>query len=333
MKLSLAPIWISSLRPMNLSRAVRLLLVLALMGGVVALITIPWMRNHAAEAPREYSVQKGDIEVSILATGEVRPENRLEIKPPLSGRIDEVLVQEGQQVEAGQVLVWMSSTERAALLDAARGKGEKELERWKEIYQPVPVVAPISGTIIFRMVEAGQTFDDATAIMAMSDHLLVKAQVDETDLAQIRLNQQARVTLDAYPDEPLMGRVHKISYESRIVNNVTTYSVDVLTNGTPDFMRSGMTSTVAFISDSRSDVLLVPTEAIKQVDGDSYVQLKNRSSGNLQKISIGISDGKMTEVLRGLDEGEVVLGETLAPLNESARSNPFGLGGKSPFAK
>lgn len=308
MKLSLSPVWVSALRsPWNLSATARWSLMGFATLAVLALITLPLVKGDNSKRLREFTVHKGDLEVSILATGEVRPENRLEIKPPLAGRIDEVLVQEGQQVEAGQVLVWMSSTERAALLDAARGKGEQELERWKEIYQPVPVVAPISGTIIFRMVEAEQSFDDATAIMAMSDHLLVKAQVDETDLAQIRLNQQARVILDAYPDEPLMGRVHKISYESRIVNNVTTYSVDVLTNGTPDFMRSGMTSTIAFISESRGDVLLVPTEAIQHVDGENFVQLKNRNAGHLQKITVGVSDGKMTEVLRGLEVGEVVV--------------------------
>ena len=67
----------------------------------------------------EVQVVRGDLEVKVTAAGTVQPENRLEIKPPISGRVDEVKVHEGQVVKAGQVLAYMSSTERAALLDAA----------------------------------------------------------------------------------------------------------------------------------------------------------------------------------------------------------------------
>jgi macrolide-specific efflux system membrane fusion protein len=51
------------------------------------------------------------------------PQNRLEIKPPIAGRAEEVLVNEGELVKAGQIIAWMSSTDRAALLDAARAQG------------------------------------------------------------------------------------------------------------------------------------------------------------------------------------------------------------------
>jgi multidrug efflux pump subunit AcrA (membrane-fusion protein) len=49
------------------------------------------------------------LDISILATGVVQPQNRLEIKPPIAGRIERVLVEEGETVKRGQILAWMSS--------------------------------------------------------------------------------------------------------------------------------------------------------------------------------------------------------------------------------
>lgn len=61
----------------------------------------------------------GSIYSAISTTATVQPRNRLEIKPPINGRIEKILVKEGENVKAGQIVAWMSSTERAALLDAA----------------------------------------------------------------------------------------------------------------------------------------------------------------------------------------------------------------------
>src|SRR3954462_14818386 len=97
-------------------------------------------------------VQRGSIEDTVEATGVVQPLNRVEIKPPIAGRIEKLLVEEGTRVKAGQILGWMSSTDRAAILDAARAKGEDELKHWEDAYKPTPVIAPLSGTIILKNV-------------------------------------------------------------------------------------------------------------------------------------------------------------------------------------
>ena len=67
------------------------------------------------EVVRKVKAARGDLRVTISSTGEVKPQNRVEIKPPVTGRVEEVLVKEGQTVTQGEVLAWMSSTERAAL--------------------------------------------------------------------------------------------------------------------------------------------------------------------------------------------------------------------------
>ena len=75
---------------------------------------------------------------TVESTGEVRPDNRLEVKSPIAGRIETLLVNEGDLVEKGQIVAWISSTERATLLDTARAKGADELKYWEEIYKAAP---------------------------------------------------------------------------------------------------------------------------------------------------------------------------------------------------
>lgn len=255
----------------------------------------------------ESQIKKGSIKVTILATGTVQPENRLEIKPPVAGRIEKILVEEGDQVKKGQVLAWMSSTERAALIDSARAQGEEELKRWEEIYKTTPVIAPISGMIIKKNIENGQTFTTNDAVLVMSNRLTIKAQVDETDLAQIRKDQECEVRLDSYPDDKIASKVERIAFDAKIANNVTTYVIDVLPMRAPDFMRSGMTANITFFVKDKENITVIPTEYIVYEEGKPFAYVK-QSSGEFQKVEIktGDSEGKQTEIMSGVNEGDVV---------------------------
>ena len=197
--------------------------------------------------PEVVKVSRGDIFAGISATGIVTPRNRLEIKPPVAGRVDQIMVKEGESVKKGDILAWMSSTERAALLDAARAQGEESVKYWQQVYKPSPVVSPLNGFIIQRNVEPGQSFTLNDPILVMADRLIVKADVDETDLGRIKLGQEVQIILDAYPDKKIIGRVEHIAYESKVVNNVVIYEIDVQPLKVPDFFRSGMSATVNFM--------------------------------------------------------------------------------------
>jgi len=282
--------------------------------------------NKTAPAQRELAVTRGDIAVTVAATGIVQPRNRLEIKPPIAGRVEEVLVREGEYVRRGQILAWMSSSERAALVDAARAKGPEELKRWEELYRPTPIIAPIDGTIILRGAEPGQTFQNQDPVLVMSDRLIVRAQVDETDIALVKLRQPARITLDAYADKPVGGVANHIAFEATTVNNVITYEVDVLPETVPDFMRSGMTANVSFVVDSRRDAVLVPAEAVRTHEGRTYVLLPARrpeAKPTERTVELGLSDGRRIEVLAGLSDGDKVLAPLVVVPTRSSGSSPL----------
>jgi macrolide-specific efflux system membrane fusion protein len=296
---------------------------------ILALLTAGgiWFGTGSNKSTIQYEtsvIVRGDIETYVDASGTVQPQNRLEIKAPIAGRMDEVLVDEGQNVKKGQILAWMSSTERAALLDAARSSSEENVKEWEKLYRPTPVVAPLSGTIISRKVEPGQTFTASDAILIMSDRLTVKAKVDETDIASITVGKNANITLDAYPETKIPAIVDQIAFEATTVNNVTTYIVDVLPGNVPEFMRSGMTANVTFTLETRTNVLLVPNEAIKYKEKIAYVLVPSKNSNPLEKeITIGITNGRDTEVLSGVNENDKILSPKLS-LNGAKKSiNPF----------
>jgi macrolide-specific efflux system membrane fusion protein len=275
-------------------------------------------------AYREVKVERRDINLSVLSTGTVAPENRVDIKAPVAGRAEKVLVHEGQAVKKGQVLVWMSSAERAALIDAATAKGPDEVKRWEDIYRPTPVIAPINGVVIVRNIESGQTFATTDAMLTMSDRLTVKAQVDETDLAKVKVNQDATIMLDAYPTEKIAGKVDRIAYDSTTTNNVTIYYVYVLPNKTPDTMRSGMTANVTFLTEKRDKVLSLPAEAITTAGETNSVLVKGPDGSPVSRtVEVGLSDGKTTEILSGLTEADTVMIKKIILDKKSQTTNPF----------
>jgi macrolide-specific efflux system membrane fusion protein len=253
-------------------------------------------------------VRLGSVKAEVPSTGIVEPRNRLEIKPPIAGRVDQVLVQEGQSVKKGQILAWMSSSDRAALLDAARAKGAAEVKKWEDVYKPTPIVAPLNGFIIQRAIEPGQSVTSGDAILVMADYLIVKAQVDETDIGNIKLGQVVNIVLDAYPEESIQGKVEHIAFESKVVSNVTIYEVDILPGKVPAFFRAGMSATVNFVLQEKNNVLLLPLSAVKKIGDRSYVFVQQKDGKKPEPIQIktGLENTLNLQIEDGLSEGDEV---------------------------
>ncbi len=307
-------------------------ILLALAAAVFLFFTVKGKLTQAqVPPPRTVQPVVGMIEKFIAATATIQPQNRLEMKPPIGGRIDKMLVEEGQTVKAGDILAYMSSTDRAALLDAARPQGAQAISYWEEVYKPTPIIAPIDGQVIVKSVQPGQTVTPVDPIVVLSDRLIVEAQVDETDVGKIKQGQQATITLDAYPDIEVNATVGHIYYESQVVNNVTIYKVDILPEKVPDVFRSGMSANVRVIEQKKENVLTIPLEAVKKgkkSEGDFVLvsQGKNKKPEK-REVKLGISDENNVEVVSGIDEEDVLVIPSLkAPGAKGApkgASNPF----------
>jgi macrolide-specific efflux system membrane fusion protein len=249
-----------------------------------------------------------DITETVETTGQVEPLNRVEIDPPSSGRIEKLLVDEGDTVKAGDVLALMSSTDRVAILDAARAQGDEQYKYWQDSYKPIKVMAPIAGNIILKDVVEGETVSQSTVLYAMSDSLIVKASVDEADVGKVKVGQSVKIVLDAYPDKPVRGRVFQILDEGKNVSNVITYGVKIRPEHAPSFFKSQMTANISIEVSKKTGAIMIPSKAltVDPTGNTAVITALNDGKPVYQVVESGSDSGNKIEITSGLDEGDKV---------------------------
>lgn len=263
---------------------------------------------QAAAVP--VKAEEAAIEQTVDATGSIVPHHRVEIKASIAGRIEKLLVSEGDKVRQGQIIAWMSSTDRAAILDAARAQSPEELKKWEDAYKATPIIAPLPGTIILKNVVEGETVTASTILYAMSDVLIVLAQVDEADIGRIRPGMPARITLDSYPDKQDAAKVFDILYEGRNVSNVIQYQVKLQLDKVPPHFRSQMTANVSFIAARKEKAVILPASAVRERDGAKGVLVpaaEPDGKPSWREVKTGIENDTSVEIVSGLAAGDTVL--------------------------
>ncbi|HBA59838.1 MAG TPA: hypothetical protein DCZ92_03265 [Elusimicrobia bacterium] len=287
-------------------------------------------KNKKANGKPKYIAAQAelkDLSEVVDTTGVIAPENRVEIQPSASGRIEEILADEGETVQAGEVLALMSSSDRVAILDAARASGDDQYKQWKETYKPIKVISPISGTLILKNVVEGQTVGASTVLFAMSDRLIILASLDESDIGRVKVGQRATIVLDAYPDRKVHGTVFKILDEGTTKNNVVTYTVKIRPDRVPPFFRSQMTANLKIKISERRDILLVPGMAVTtNAQGETAVITELKDGQPVYaKVVTGQNEGDQVEILSGLEPGDklMYLEKAYTAQVDSAGKNPL----------
>ncbi|MDF7807793.1 efflux RND transporter periplasmic adaptor subunit [Pontiellaceae bacterium B12219] len=293
-----------------MKKAMKWIIVLVVLGGVGTRYFKLKLDTTETAKPSydEAVVEVRDIRIVVESTGEVQPRNRLDVKPPIAGRLEELLVDEGDKVTKGQILGWISSTERATLLDAALATSKEELDYWADLYKPSPLISPLNGTIIARNFEPGQSIGVSDAVLVIADDLIIVANLDETDVGQIKNDQAVVVSLEAYPDSEFPCVVEKIAYDATTVQNVTMYEVDVRPDRVPRFARSGMTANLEFVVEEKEKVLTLPASAIQQKSGSkSGAKSGSGKRPDFSNMSEDERKKAMTERMRerGMSESEI----------------------------
>ncbi|MCK6370450.1 MAG: efflux RND transporter periplasmic adaptor subunit [Gammaproteobacteria bacterium] len=134
------------------------------------------------------------------------------------------------------------------------------------------VRAPITGTIIEKLVETGQVisspmmdFGGGTSLLKMADlaTVQVRALVDETDIGKIGPGKPVTVSVAAYPNQPFPGVVHKIEPQAQAEQSVTTFAVLIRLPNPQGLLRPGMNADVEIRVAERADVLTVPNVALR----------------------------------------------------------------------
>ncbi len=187
--------------------------------------------------------------------------------------------------------------------------------------------APINGTIIRVDYEAGEQAQAATPVISMlaENHFEIEVLVSEADIAKVKINDPAEITLDAFGEDiKFAGKVYFIEPAETVIQDVIYYKVVVALTPGPSpttalrergalgmnlaGMKSGMTANVIITTAEKKNVLIMPSRAVIEKNGDRIVRVLVNGIINEALVKVGLrGDEGMVEVLSGVKEGDVVV--------------------------
>ncbi len=165
-------------------------------------------------------------------------------------------------------------------------RAKTTLENAAERFRDTIVKSPIDGIVLKKYVTKGQiiasgisTVSGGTTLATLADlsKAYISTSVDEVDIGQIQIGQEATVIAESYPDKEFAGRVLRIHPLAEVSQNVTTFNVTTEVDNSEDLLMAGMNANVEIIAGSRRDVLLVPRSAL--TDARSIVRLIGSNGG------------------------------------------------------
>ncbi len=176
------------------------------------------------------------------------------------------------------------------------------LEKAQQNLAYATVYAPISGTVIERNVDVGQTVASSLStpqLFLIADDLAkmqILASVDESDIGKIREGQVGRFTVQAYPDDSFEGIVRQVRLQSSMEENVVNYTVVVDVENPGGTLLPGMTATVDFLVETVSDVLKVPNAALRfRATEEMFAEARERMQGRREARQGGDEGGPRGE--------------------------------------
>ncbi|MGD0546844.1 MAG: efflux RND transporter periplasmic adaptor subunit [Terracidiphilus sp.] len=182
------------------------------------------------------------------------------------------------------------------------------------------IVAPMDGVILSRDVEIGDAVSSilvlgstATLVMTEGDinEVYVQGKVDEADIAHVYMAQPARIKVESFRDRVFQGKVTKIAPLGVEKDNVTTFEVRVSIDNPGGELKANMTANAEIILDEHKGVLMVPESAViydNQKKATVEIPDKKQKEGKSKvAVTVGLSNGSVTEILSGLKEGDQVV--------------------------
>ena len=199
-------------------------------------------------------------------------------------------------------------------------QSQASLNQFEEQLGYTTIVAPMDGVILSRDVEIGDAVSSilvlgstATLVTTEGDigEVYVQGKVDEADIAHVYMGQPARIKVESFRDRTFNGKVTKIAPMGVEKDNVTTFEVRVSINNPGGELKANMTANAEILLDEHKGVLTVPENAVmydNQKNATVEIPDKKQKEGKRKApVTVGLSNGSVTEVLSGLKEGDQVV--------------------------
>ena len=269
------------------------------------------------------------------------------------GEVIEIFIEEGAQVEEGQVLARLDG-ERLRLqmvqAKASLDMAARELERLQSLrerglvsasavenlgfdvesltasyelmrlnYGYTEIRAPISGVVSSREVKIGTHVETAAPVFRITGttELVAYLQIPQVELARIETGDQVQMGVDALPGEVFRATIARISPTIDTSNG--TFRATLYIDNVDGQLAPGMFSRFSIACEEHPDALVVPSRAIVQEDNEHVVYVVNDGAASRRSVTVGISSGGVTEVLGGLDGSDTIVVTGQASLRDGSK--------------
>jgi HlyD family secretion protein len=213
------------------------------------------------------------------------------------------------QASLAQLQAGPTAAQRASA-EAAVEQARLALADAEEALAKATITAPFDAVVTTVFVQPGEIAAGPVVAVVDLSSLEVVLQVDEVDVGSLAVGQPATITLESYPDTEIAAEVASIAPAAGAsVTGLVTYDVRLRLGESSVPLLAGMTANATLVTAEKTDVLLVPNEAI-QVDRTSGTYSVRRQVGETVEeveIVIGLRDNQFTEVREGLSAGDVLL--------------------------
>jgi membrane fusion protein (multidrug efflux system) len=289
------------------------------------------------------AVAVGPVSSYLTATANLVAENEVKIVAEAQGRVAQLLVEEGQYVQSGQVLASLVRDDAEIALTKARVRANNArvaFNRAKEMRQAnliaagdydktamehdvaqqelaeaqwrlgkTTIRAPFDGRLTQRAITRGQHVNSGETLFTVTDFdpLIARIYLPEKDVVTLREGREVTIRLKAAEDISFRGRIRQIS---PVVDTATgTVKLTVEAVQPPPLARPGAFVTVAIVRDTRPRAVVVPREAVLRELREAHVFVLDPTGKVARKrqVSLGLEEGAVVEAVSGLKPGERVI--------------------------
>lgn len=244
-----------------------------------------------------------DLQAYVRTNGEVETQSSIEVFPSIGGRVVEIDVSLGSQVQQGDLIGYIDPSEPGAY------------------YAKSPVYAPISGSILTSPVKTGQKVNASSVITKIGDvdNLQISAKIPERYVADLKIGQKAEITLEAYPDVKFMASVVRIS---PVVDSATRTKEIILNFDHKDSrVNAGMFAKVKLYTVVYSGQIAINQDALVNNSDKYYLFVVNDDGETVRRseVTLGKNVDGYYQILSGINAGDIVVVEGTLTLYEGAK--------------
>ncbi len=220
-----------------------------------------------------------------------------------------------------------------------------DFEELKEQLADYTIRAPFDGVIAKVNAQIFDSVSNGTVLATIiTNQQLAEISLNEIDVAEIKVGQKVSLAFDAVDELSLTGQVYEVDTIGTVSQGVVNYTVKISLDSQDSRIKPGMSVTASIITDSKLNVLVIPTSAIKISQGVNYVEIPDdteipaqisNTSISLQKpfvkqqIEVGSSSGTYSEILNGVVEGDKIVLRTVSGQSPTGQGTNQSAGGST----